>query len=214
MEMKMNPLFPKKAKKSRDEVILDLDIQLRRLEDQYSIIINRELRALRYSRKSNNDNPRAVNKIKNAYYGMGIVKQAQENLREVRSQHELCRTMNDMGAALKALNRISGMSEHVNAFNINYQVERMNKISDRRDGGMGQVFKTSINDLVGDDVIERLISGETPANCLNGEGGTFLNMPFSPELMADLEGMNFENVGLENELNSTMDYVNALEKEL
>ncbi|MBQ9148100.1 MAG: hypothetical protein IJX69_00880 [Oscillospiraceae bacterium] len=214
MEMKMNPLFPKKAKKTRDEVILDLDIQLRRLEDQYNIIINRELRALRYSRKNNNDNPRAVSKIKNAYYGLGIVKQAQENLREVRSQHELCRTMNDMGAALKALNRISGQSEHVNSFNLNYQIDRMNKNSDRRDGGMGQVFKTSINDLVGDDIVERLISGETPEKCLNGEGGTFLNMPFSPELMADLEGMNFENAGLENELNSTMDYVNALEREL
>lgn len=214
MEMKMNPLFPKKAKKSRDEVILDLDVQLRRLEDQYNVIINRELRGVKYSRKQNKENPRAVSKIKNAYYGLGIVKQAQENLREVRSSHELCKTMNEMGAALKVLNRLSGSSEHINKYTINSQINKMNKNNDRRDGGMDNVFKTSINDLVSDDIVERLLGGESVQNCLDGDSGSFLNMPFSPDILSDLEGMNVENMGLESELNSTMAYVNALESEL
>lgn len=214
MEMKMNPLFPKKEKKSRDEVILDLDVQLRRLEDQYNVIINRELRAVKYSRKQNQENPKAVNKVKNAYYGLGIVKQAQENLREVRSNHELCKTMNEMGAALKMLNRLSGASEHVNRGQINRQINKMNKNADSRDGGMDNVFKASINDLVSDDIVERLLSGESVQNCLAGDSGSFLNMPFSPDILSELEGMNVENMGLESELNSTMAYVNALESEL
>lgn len=214
MEMKMNPLFPKKQKKTRDEMILDLDVKLRRLEDQYNVIINRELRAVRYSRKHNTENPKAVNKIKNAYYGLGIVKNAQDNLREIRSEHELCKTMNEMGTALKALNRLSGSSEHVHSYTLNRQINKMNQNADRRDGGMGNIFKTSIDELVSDDVIERLVGGESVKNCLDSDGGTFINMPFSPEMMADIEGMNFENAGLESELNSTMAYVNALESEL
>lgn len=214
MEMKMNPLFPKKRKKTRDEVILDLDIQLRRLEDQYNVIINRELRAVRAGRAQNRENPKAVTKIKNAYYGMGIIKQAQENLREVRTGHELCQTMNEMGAALKVLNRLSNNSERIHRYTINRGIEKMNANADRRDGGMDNVFKTSINDLVSDDIVERLLSGEKVSNCLAGDSGSFMNMPFSPELMAEIEGMNFENAGLESDLNATMAYVNALESEI
>lgn len=214
MEMKMNPLFPRKHKKSRDEVILDLDVQLRRLEEQYNIIINRELRAVRYSKKHNAENPRAVNKIKNAYYGLGVVKQAQENLREVRSGHELCKTMNEMGSALKVLNRISGMSEHVNAGSINRQINKMNKNSDRRDGGMEDIFRTSIDDLVGDDIVERLINGESPANCLAGDGGSFLDLAVDADILAQMEAIGYDNAALEEQVNSTMAYVGGLEEEL
>lgn len=216
MEMKMNPLFPKKQnkKKTRDEAILDLDVQLRRLEEQYLVVINRELRALRFSKKKGSDNPRAVNKIKNAYYGLGVVKQAQDNLREVRSSHELCKTMNEMGSALKMLNRVAGMSEHVNAGAINRQINKMNKSADRRDGGMGNTFRTSIDDLVGDDIVERLVNGENAVDCLAGDGGDFMNIPFSPELLAEMESMGVENASLENDLNATMEYVSALEREL
>ena len=116
-----------KNKKSRDEMILDLDIQLRRLEDQYKIIINRELRALRYSRKNNSENPRSVGKIKHAYYGLGVIKQAQENLRDVRTTNELFSTMNEMGTALKLLNRISSSTERPHSFTIDRQIKKMDK---------------------------------------------------------------------------------------
>lgn len=214
MEMKMNPLFPKKKKKSRDEVILDLDVQLRRLEEQYSIIINRELRALRYSKKHNTENPKAVNKIKNAYYGLGVVKQAQENLREVRSSHELCKTMNEMGGALKVLNRISGESQHVNAGSINRQINKMNQNTDRRDGGMENVFRTSIDDLVGDDIVERLMNGESPTNCLAGDGGSFADLAVDADILAQMEAIGYDNSALEEQVNSTMAYVGSLEEDL
>lgn len=214
MEMKMNPLFPKKKKKSRDEVILDLDVQLRRLEEQYSIIINRELRALRYSKKHNAENPKAVNKIKNAYYGLGVVKQAQENLREVRSSHELCKTMNEMGGALKVLNRISGESQHVNAGSINRQINKMNQNTDRRDGGMENVFRTSIDDLVGDDIVERLMNGESPTNCLAGDGGSFADLAVDADILAQMEAIGYDNSALEEQVNSTMAYVGSLEEDL
>ena len=214
MEMKINPLFPKKAKKSREEVILELDVQLRRLEENYNVIIMREMRALKSSKKYNKENPRAVSKIKNAYYGLGVVKQAQENLREVRTSHELCQTMNEMGDALKALNRLAGVSERVNSGMINRQINKMYGGADRRDGGMDNMFKASIHDLVGDDIVERLLSGEKVEACLAGDGGDFMNMPFSPDVMQELSAMGFENASLENQLNETMEYVSALESEL
>lgn len=203
-----------KNKKSKDEMMLDLDIQLRRLEDQYKIIINRELRALRYSRKNHSENPRAVGKIKHAYYGLGVIKQAQENLRDVRTTNELFSTMNEMGSALKVLNRISSSAERPHSFTIDRQIKKMDKNAARREGGMENVLPTSIHELVSDDVVERLISGDDINNCLAGDSEAFVNMPFTGEMLADMEGMSVENAGLEADLNSTLAFVQALESEL
>ena len=122
--------------------------------------------------------------------------------------------MNEMGDALKALNRLAGVSERVNSGMINRQINKMYGGADRRDGGMDNMFKASIHDLVGDDIVERLLSGEKVEACLAGDGGDFMNMPFSPDVMQELSAMGFENDSLENQLNETMEYVSALESEL
>lgn len=202
-----------KNKKSQQEMILDLEVQLRRLEDQYKIIINRELRALRYSRKNHSENPRAVNKIKHAYYGLGVIRQAQENLRDVRTTNDLFATMNEMGTALKALNRISNSTERPRSGMIDRQIKKMDKNAARRDGGMENVLPTSIHQLVSDDVVERLMSGDSINDCLCQEGDAFVNMPFTSDMLADLEGMGVADTGLEADLNSTMAFVQALEDE-
>jgi len=202
-----------KNKKSKDEMILDLDIQLRRLEDQYKIIINRELRALRFSRKNGSENPKSVGKIKHAYYGLGVIKQAQENLRDVRTTNELFSTMNEMGSALKILNRISSSTERPHSFTIDRQIKKMDKNAARRDGGMENILPTSIHQLVSDDIVERLMSGDSINDCLCQEGDAFVNMPFTSDMLADLEGMGVADTGLEADLNSTMAFIQGLEGE-
>ena len=203
-----------KNKKTKQEMILDLEVQLRRLEDQYKIIINRELRALRYSRKNHSENPRAVGKIKHAYYGLGVIHQAQENLRDVRTTNDLFSTMNEMGAALKVLNRISSSSERPHSYTIDRQIKKMDKNAARREGGMENVLPTSIHELVSDDVVERLMSGDSIADCLAGDSEAFVNMPFSSDMLADLDGMGIADTGLEADLNSTLAFVQALESEI
>lgn len=199
-----------KPKKTREEVILDLGIELSRLEENYNVIIMRELRAVKKSRAQGRTNARAVDKIKNAYYGLLIIGRAKENLRDIRTTHDLTKTMNEMGAALRVLNGISGQSEHVRRWLINYNVEAMDRNAERRGDGLKQVFPESINELVGDDIVERLLSGESVDSCLNGgdellfseEGG----LNFTEELINQINSLSGgDGTGLDEQ----MDVVNA-----
>lgn len=210
MDMKMKPLFsrkPKAPQKTRDQIILDLDVKLRLLENSYKVIIERELRALRESRSYNKDNPRAVNKIKNAYYSLGILRQARDELRDIQSAAELAQTMNEMGNALKALNRLSGKSETVNVSLINRGIAKMNRNADKKDGGMGNVYSKSIHELVDDDVIDRLVRGESIQECMNRDRNEMADMP----VLFGTEDLLAGDMNLEKELSDTLAYIAALD---
>ena len=210
----MDKIF--KPKKSRSEVILDLGIELRRLEERFEVLIEGELRTIKYNRKKGISSTRSVDKLKNAYYSLHIIRRAKENLRDIRTTGELTKSMNEMGAALKVLNGISGQSVHVRRWLINYNVQAMDASAERRSDGIKQVFPESINELVGDDVVERLISGESLESCLSGSdelldetGG--MGLKFTDELISQINSLSGgDGTGLDEQ----MDAVNAAMRSL
>ena len=209
--MKFEPLFPKKKKKDIDQQIMETDVQLRNLEDKFRLVISREIRVLR----NNRNDKRAQEKVKNALFSMQVVHNAQEQLRDIDTTHELNKAMNNLGLALKSLNGISFRSEGVNSFRLQRGMDKMDKNAERRGGGMGNVFRQDINELISDDMIERLVKGESVDNCLNNPEGGIKNV--EDVLMFDedmLNQVNFSGNANEGELEDGADMLEEFMKNM
>lgn len=209
--MKFEPLFPKKKKKDIDQQIMETDVQLRTLEDKFRLVISREIRVLR----NNRNDKRAQEKVKNALFSMQVVHTAQEQLRDIDTTHELNKAMNNLGLALKSLNGISFRSESVNGFRLQRGMDKMDKNAERRGGGIGNVFRQDINELISDDMIERLIKGESVDKCLNDPEGGIKNIEDS--FMFDesmLDQVNFDGNSNEGELEDGADMLEEFMKNM
>ena len=195
--MKMGPLFPKKEKKDVDQQIMEAGVRLRGLERRYRTLIEMEVRKIRADRKKKKDNPRAVSKLKNAYYSLSVVKTAQERLADISSTRELYSAMNEMSSVLKLMNQMYGKTEKVNSNALNRNIGKMNSSTAKDKGGMEKFFNASIDDLVDDNVVNSLVQGDaTLDHCLEGDEGILQEtediLPMTEEFLkagGDLGGM-------------------------
>ncbi len=184
MEIKNIPLFPKKSRKTQEEAILDLDPQLRHLEEQYLVLATRELRAVRYSKKHQGEHPRAASKLMNAYFGLGVVRKALEDLQDARSVHELSKAITETCTMLKMLNRISGPAMGV------------------------LVDENIVKRLAEGEDLDACLKADRDR--FQGELEGLVN----PALLVHMEHMRFENAALESELNSILEYARDMVKEV
>lgn len=212
MEMRMKGLFTdwleraKNEKKSYQQMALELNVQLRVLEDRFRVIIEREVRALRKSRSKGIDNPRSISKIKNAYYCLTVLEKAKDELQDIETSAQLAQCMNEMGSALNTLNRLFGKSEPVKTSFINRAIDKMNGNSGKRDGGMSNVFPKSLNELVDDDIIERLVKGDTVQACMESDHN-FADIS-APLNVNDIHASDMD---LEKELSETMAFLASMD---
>ena len=212
--MRMKPLFPKKENSGRtaapkkekptvDQQIMETGVRLRSLQRKYRIIIDRELRALRGSRAKKQENPKAVNNLKNAYYCLTIVNKAQERLREITTLQELSTAMNEMGAVLKLMNVVAGKTEKVKSRALQKGIRGMEKAAGRDDGGMKNFFKEPLDTLVGDDIIESLLSGKSLEACTDEQEGIQVDpseaVPLSTEYFQELGELDSSGSDLDTE---------------
>ncbi len=212
--MKMKPLFPKKENSGRtaapkkekptvDQQIMETGVRLRSLQRKYRIIIDRELRALRGSRAKKQENPKAVNNLKNAYYCLTIVNKAQERLREITTLQELSMAMNEMGAVLKLMNVVAGKTEKVKSRALQKGIRGMEKAAGRDDGGMKNFFREPLDTLVGDDIIESLLSGKSLEACMDEQEGIQVDpseaVPLSTEYFQELGELDSSGSDLDTE---------------
>lgn len=201
MTVKMKPLFPKKEngrtfavqkkeKPSVDQQIMETGVRLRGLQRKYRIIIDRELRALRGSRARKQDNPKAVNNLKNAYYCLTIVNKAQERLREITTLQELSKAMNEMGSVLKLMNVVSGKTEKVKTRALQKGIRGLEKATGKDEGGMSNFFQQPLDTLVGDDIIESLLNGKSLEACMDEQEGIQVDpedaVPLSTEYLQEI----------------------------
>lgn len=190
--MKKGPLFPRREKPDVDKQILEAEVRLRALKRKYKVMLERDVRTIRYSRDIKKENPKAVANLKNAYYSLCIVNKAEERLRDITSIHELCKAMNEMGSVLKLMNSISGRTEKVNTRRLASGIKGMDKAAQRDEGGMTNLFREPIDELVDDSIVERLIKGEPLQECLDMEDGILQNMeeilPFTEEFLQNMDG--------------------------
>lgn len=189
--MKFGPLMPKKEKKAKptvDQQIMEAGVRLRALKRKYEVILERELRALRYSKEKNRENPKAKANIKNAYFCLTVVAKVQDRLREITSLQELAKAMNEMSAVIRLINGVEGKTEKVNTRALNSGLKRMEKNDEKSGGGMPNYFTQPLDELVSDDVIDRLIKGEDLAQCLDESEYAMPDLSGVEPIMADPEG--------------------------
>lgn len=193
--MKKGPLFQKKDKPTTDQQIMEVGVRLRALDKKYRVLIEKEVRQIRYDKEhKQKDNLRAISKAKNAYYGLNIVNSMHERLADISSTQELNKALNETGSLLKMLNKLDNKSEKVKTFTLNWQLKKHNKAMGQMEGGMPNVFREPIDALVDDDVINRLVRGDSVDQCLDGNEGILCDMneaiAFSDDFLAELGEIN------------------------
>lgn len=201
--MKKGPLFQKKEKQTTEEQILEVGVRLRALDKKYRVLIEKELRQIRYDKTHRQkDNLRAISKAKNAYYGLTIVNTMRERLADITSTQELNKALNETGSILKMLNKLDVKSEKVKSFTLNWQLKKHDKAMGKMEGGMDNVFREPIDALVDDTVIDRLVKGESVDRCLDESEGILCNMEeaisFSDDFLTELGDINLgEEINLD-----------------
>lgn len=208
--MRKGPLFQKKDKPTTDQQIMEVGVRLRALDKKYRVLIEKEVRQIRYDKEhKQKDNLRAISKAKNAYYGLNIVNSMHERLADITSTQELNKALNETGSLLKMLNKLDNKSEKVKSFTLNWQLKKHNKTMGKMEGGMPNVFREPIDALVDDDVINRLVRGDSVDKCLDGNDGILCDMDeaisFSDDFFAELGEINLgteENMDIDELLRS------------
>lgn len=162
-------MLPKRDKRSRSQMLLELSADLADLEKDYTYIFNRQRRISQGRTNSRGVRNRAKNKAEIAFCCLCVVHQAQDNLYEMISDEALSKAMNNMGKALKLMNRLSGSSEEVRVRFINKQIKKMNNYADEANGGLtaeemlSEGTQDSIDEWLGRDwrmVVQNLFNGE------------------------------------------------------
>lgn len=179
-------LFQKKEKPSIQQQIIEADSRLRGLQKKYSIIIEKELRTIRYNKDHRLDTTKSTTSLKNAYYSLSVVNLAQDRLQEMSSINELCKAMNELGSVLKVINGISGKAQKVNVRKLNKNID---KLSDEKTG-IGGLYNKPIDSLVDDSVVERLLRGDELEDCLYTQDGIAISLddviPYSEDYLGEL----------------------------
>lgn len=179
-------LFQKKEKPSIQQQIIEADSRLRGLQKKYSIIIEKELRTIRYNKDHRLDTTKSTTSLKNAYYSLSVVNLAQDRLQEMSSINELCKAMNELGSVLKVINGISGKAQKVNVRKLNKNID---KLSDEKTG-IGGLYNKPIDSLVDDSVVERLLRGDELEDCLYTQDGITISLddviPYSEDYLGEL----------------------------
>lgn len=181
----------KELKKSRkelakdrefDDKVFEVGVRLRGLKRKYNVIIDREKRAIQHKRELGKDDSKSVSILKNAYYSIYLIEEAQERLVEISNHRELCKTMNDMSASFKLMNSISVKSDKVKDFLLKYRVSRMDDLSENEKERLTKQYLDPIDELVGDDVVENLIQGKRVEECMRGQDGIKMTLDEAQEV--------------------------------
>ncbi|MEE0265977.1 MAG: hypothetical protein UD936_10170 [Acutalibacteraceae bacterium] len=181
----------KELKQSRAELaddrafndkVFEVGVRLRGLKRKYNVIIEREKRAIQRKRETGRDDKRSVSILKNAYYSIYLIEDAQERLVEIANHRELCKAMNGMSATFKLMNGISVKSDKVKDFLLKYRVSRMNDLKENEQERLDKHFLDPIDALVGDDVVENLIKGRTVEECMRDQDGIKMSLSEAQEV--------------------------------
>lgn len=219
--MKLGPLFPRdnkkkeakankeKAKNDINYQLLDTNVRLQALKKKYKIMIQQDLNQIKYSQSHKKENPRAIQHLKNCYYCLGIVQQAEERLYDITSEQELCQSINEMGQILKMLNGLNGKTEKVHVRMVHKGYGNLKKGDAKGGQALDTVFGTSIDELVDDTVVEQLLKGASIEECLENEEGILYGADeIKPVNIEEIMGANTDD------LEATMSSLDEMMKDL
>lgn len=107
-------LFQKKKTATKPELdlhVFQTKVELRRLQERYQNLLERELRQARLEVSGGAARPSNQDRIKTIYYLLQTTDEAYQELNDISTTDELNRTTNDLNAALKRVDQIAATSQ-------------------------------------------------------------------------------------------------------
>ncbi len=215
--MKFGPLFPRndkaKAEKTKKDInhqLIEANVRLQAVKKKYKIMIERDLKQIKYSKMHKQENPKAVQHLKNCYYSLGVVYKAEDRLQDIISEQELCQSINEMGNILKLINGLNGKTEKVKVRKVRKGMGKMDR-NDEKDGqNLEAIFGSSIDDLVDDSIVDQLIKGASVDACLEAEDGII----YGPDEIEPISADAIMGLDAGEDLEASMANIEELMKDL
>lgn len=198
----------KEKKKTPDELILDARIKLDESTRKYLNVIDMAARDIRHARKhtkNKSTEAKSIVKIKNAYYGLNIIENTKVRLVDIQTSEELYSAMNDLTEAIQKINRINKKAAKPKTNNFVREHDKMNRGIENEVDMMTNMYDKieSIDDLVSNDIVEKIINGEPVEDFLRYEEG--LNVSIDEFLSFNLDEIKDFDVKKEEVHESTDD---------
>lgn len=215
--MKFGPLFPRndkakveKTKKDINHQLIEADVRLQAVKKKYKIMIERDLKQIKYSKMHKQDNPKAVQHLKNCYYSLGVVYKAEDRLQDIISEQELCQSINEMGSILQLINSLNGKTEKVKVRKVRKGMGKMEKNDEKGGQKLDAIFGSSIDDLVDDSIVEQLIKGASVDACIEAADGII----YGPDEIEPISADAIMGLDAGEDLEASMANIEELMKDL
>lgn len=169
--------------------VFEIGVRLRGLKRKFEVVIEREKRSILYKQENNKDCSKSISTMKNAYYALVMIDDAQERLVEIANHRDLCKAMNEMSVVFKLMNGLSTKSEKVKDFLLKYRIKRMEQLSENEGETLKKHFVDPIDELVSDDIVYKLIKGASVEECIKCQDG----IEFSPDKAREMATIVYED---------------------
>ncbi len=207
--MGIKDLFGKKSKKTEpfangkkrdlNDQLLQARMELDKASRKNLEVIEMQKRNILYCRRNNMgkaSEERYIAKMKNAYYSLSVINATRMRMNDIENSQELYQAMNDITSAMKRINTVYRKGPKPKAGKFNRQKEKMEANAEQENEILGEMYDgdQGINDLVSNDLVERIIKGEDAQECLRSNEG--IEVPYSDLMDYDLDDISasFENI--------------------
>lgn len=189
-------LFRKKKTANKAELdlhIFQTKVELRRLQEKYQTMLERELRLARQEKAAGAAQPGNRQRIKTVYYLLQTTDAAYQSLDDISTADELNRTTNALTAALQQVDRLAASAQGADTRGLKRGLHQMNSNAAELDRAYAQQTKIMAKAAGGaahryDQALQELL-GEVPSAV--PATGTPGGIPQSDEeLQAELDAIN------------------------
>lgn len=158
----------KKKKKARKEYekemdyrdrVFQINVKLISLERKFKVLIEQERRTILNSRRLGKANPKAELRLKNAYYSLILVKNAQTRIAEIDSYHEMCKTINEMSRVFKMMNTTKRKSQKVKDVLLKFRMNKMQHDEKKENEGLEYSYYDPIDEIISPQAVDDIIRG-------------------------------------------------------
>ena len=183
----------KEKKKTPQQLVLDARMKLDEATRKYLNVIDMEARNVRHARKNTKNKTaeaKSMHKKKNAYYGLSIIENTRIRLVDIQTTEELYSAMNDLTEAIQKVNRVNQKSPKPKTNQFVRENEKMGRGIENETDILTNMYDKveSIDDLVSNEVVEKIINGEPVEDFLRLEEG--LNVSIDDFIHFNLDEVN------------------------
>ncbi|MGN0299062.1 MAG: hypothetical protein ACI4C1_07790 [Lachnospiraceae bacterium] len=157
----------KRTEAERAQEIKKCSVDLDACKRLFNARIDIERTSAAHAMEEGRNYDRQIERIKTASIGLVLVKDAQEDLRNIVSDADLNATINKMSRAIRMLNGISDNSQQIQTALLKWRVNGMYENSEEMGKGLSEVkLPEKAISCIDDKFVQSLMSGDNFEDCL------------------------------------------------